>query len=291
MIEGPPPERRPDLPFEGALLRWALLCVPIVYLVQPLGVLIHEILGHGLTARLYGGWFRGFVTDPWGGGYALCDAPGFELQIALAGAAAEAVAGLMALLAARRVSPGGAPRVSLLLVSAALLESACFIVVLGGFPGFEGSDFRQVADLLGDPGLGPGFAVAGGAGFLAVVCAFGVMLLREADATFGPAVASRGWRRAAVVLLLVLLPGLRWLLLRVSIALDPLQAIYRSPDPWPMFAAVAVHAVVAVVLFSIPRRGGSVAPSGPPGWRPLAGAWCLAIALFACARFWWNDGG
>ncbi len=56
-------------------IRLALFILPIAYIAGILGVAIHEILGHGLTALLLGGEFNGFVLKWDAMGWAYCSLP------------------------------------------------------------------------------------------------------------------------------------------------------------------------------------------------------------------------
>ena len=43
-------------------IRLAFFALPIVYVAEILGTIIHEVLGHGLSAVLLGGQFSGFTV-------------------------------------------------------------------------------------------------------------------------------------------------------------------------------------------------------------------------------------
>ncbi len=49
---------------------WIAFALPIAYVGIILAVVIHEVVGHGVTAVVSGGVFEGFVVYPDGGGFA-----------------------------------------------------------------------------------------------------------------------------------------------------------------------------------------------------------------------------
>ena len=288
MNAGPGTAAAPDPPFRRRLLRWALLCLPVVYLSHPLLTLIHEVLGHGLAARLHGGWFRGFYVYPLGGGFAVCDAPGFELQVVLAGWAADAVALLAFLLVAGRLPCGSSFRAALLLAAMLFSEFALAQAFHEGVYFNDVGDFTRAAALLEAGSAGLALAFGGATGFLATVYGFGRVLVRDADLGFGREIAARDGRRALVVTLLVLLPGGWWL----AMAAGPLgwsRSIFTGPV-WPYLAALGAHAIVAAILFLLPARSGDSRPASPPGWKSILAAWVVALTLFSCAWLWWMRG-
>lgn len=278
-VSPPDPRREPALARRWIL--WTLFIVPTTYFLSILGTLIHEAAGHGLAALLCGGRFGGFWFDSWGRGASGADAPGFEMQVLVAGTAVEAAAALLALLGARRMPRGHWGRVAALLAAWEFMGSACFGVFLGGFPEMGTSDFARAAEFLPGPQWGRLFAVAGGLAFVTSAAALGTLLTSEAEAAFGTVVGARGGRRAAVVMLFVLLPGLRWLLPWIAFSVDPHGEIYRVPSVWPLWAAILVHAAVALVLTLVPGRAPPGSEASVPGRMPIGAAWALAAVLLS----------
>jgi len=277
--------------FGRRLLRWSLFVLPIAYLVRPLGSLIHEVLGHGLVAVLYGGEFKGFYVDSWGNGTAHAFAHGFEIQMGVAGAAAEAVFGLVAAFAAGRTRHGTPQRLALLILSLTLLESACFAVVMGGFhedhPSLLAeyvslSDFAKVVAESGHPGLRPAFALLGTVAFVTVALGFSRLLAQEGEASFGPDFRRRGWRRGSVLLLFILCPGLWWF-----------HALGVSPLDW-----ITTYPPCAIIVLSHPGIAGFFAirrseeaqdpPEDPPGWPVVAVAIGAGVLSLMLSPFVWN---
>ena len=115
----------PPWRFLRGLLAWALFAAPIVYFGMSAAVLVHEVLGHGVTSLLTGGEFRGFELDFQGGGHASTDSPDAAARawVLAGGVLWEAATGVLLLLLATRVRPLHW-RVFLLIVAANFLHDA-----------------------------------------------------------------------------------------------------------------------------------------------------------------------
>lgn len=276
--------------FAGRFLRWSLFLVPLAYFVVPFGVLVHEVLGHGLATLVCGGSFHGFHVMPWGGGMAFCEAPGFAMQVHLGGVASEAVIALLALFAGRRRPPGTPGRVALLLVACWLLMSSFVGVFVGGVHGCEDSDFSKVAVLIDDPRARPALSLTGAVGFIASAGSIGWLLVEDARSAFSTDLLTARWRRIAAALLFVGLPGSWWWVLPWTIGSGEGISI-PGESLSPFLGAALCHATVTLLLLLASGRGAATASTVPPGWRSIVAAWCCSLALLGCTVFWWSEFG
>jgi len=110
-------------------------------------VLIHEILGHGATARLLGGSFFAVYATPLSG-FASLYLPGMDhgalAAVLLAGIAVTSLFGLAALVLARRAK--GAAKIALLLFAEAALMTSALYLAYGGMRG-DGDPYVAAAYL------------------------------------------------------------------------------------------------------------------------------------------------
>ncbi len=198
-------------PFTRRLAVLAAFLMPIGYVGIILGVVSHELLGHGLTAILLGGHFEGFVIKSDGMGWAIAypaqGAPEWHDSVIWAGGvAATMVVGLVLL------GLGILCRRSLwlctsliILAQETLLDSAAYTFWSALYPGTVG-DAARIVELTGS-GVVQGLLVALGVTLTVTATVIPFKLLLDAAESW---LTAGGYftssQRAVVIVVLFLVP-------------------------------------------------------------------------------------
>lgn len=263
------------------VLLWCAYLLPLGYLGLLLAVTVHEVLGHGLTAVLYGGRFEAFYVTFDGMGAAWSSAPGHRIEVLAGGTIAQIALGTLLLAASALLRRR-------LLLRAGLLVLA-FNLFLDGLPygfwdavylGGRGDVSRILAHDAWAGHRALFLLVLGGlyVGSVALTCR---MLFRTLEDDLGA--LSLG---AASTLALAMVVGVG----AGSAAFDWNQLV-PGADLVPTWGSIGLQVVVGLWLVVTRRR--EVVPQPVPGrhWKiAISASWILCAAAVFAVAVWLRHG-
>jgi len=272
-----------------------LFIFPIAYVAEILAVTIHEVLGHGLSAVVFGGSFSGFVIKDDAMGWAFSSLPSNASHWAHilylgSGVIATTVAGLLFLWGTLLVRDRAYIHISLLLLS--------FMCMMDGIPYLLWNSYHPVPP--GDLGkiiaiwrVGQlPWAVAIREIFLVIGC----LLFCASTAYFYTAIFARmetlildggqfcGPSRLWALLLLLGVPG--------AIAWFTFDWNQLAPGVGILPCVVGALSVLimAFILFWFRLKMNSNSSVPPPTWKLLAASWGLLAVTVVVIEFWLQHG-
>ena len=196
----------------------ALFLAPIAYVSNIASLAVHEVLGHGGTALLLGGQFKGFDLKWDGMGHAMMSpAPGappsHSILILAAGPCATTVTGLALLGAVRVAKRSIAFRMTLLLLSLSCLLDGPPYLFWNAYRPVPPGDIGRILTLLSKGGSTDtsywrwSFMVIGGAVSLIATVGLLAILFQAMEESLGNGERLRGLKRAVVLIVLLAIPG------------------------------------------------------------------------------------
>jgi len=265
----------------------AALCLVVtiassVYAAQMVGVLAHEIVGHGLVAVLVGGTFERFVVDPAAHGYAVFDGvpAGRRWIPTWGGIAVQLVLGVAAMVLSRlRGHAIGHAGLACLAFAITNAGSAIGYALQGVLSG-SGDAGHLRHDLGGVPRIALALALFGA--YLALLdwTLRRLMPLLDAQAGAPPSIG----RRRAWFLWTGALPVAALKLAR------PPSTVFEPVMDW-VSRLVILSAIVLVGLWRVRTVPRGAVTERPPFGVVGAAAWAaFALLLGVLAATWWTHG-
>jgi hypothetical protein len=258
--------------FAPRALLWLLFLCPLFYVAYITNVVVHEAVGHGVTALLCGGQFSRFDIHLDGMGYAYAWSHDYPNLVSAAGVLAEIAVGLplMALALLDRRSA---------LRRAALAVFATLFLVSAGSYGFWNTyyprppgDWGRILDDLDSPTLRLALVVGFGLLYAASSIAGSAILFRALEDHLGPLYR---WRLVAVLAFFVTAG------IALNFLLDWNQLI-ENVGRVPQYGGAYLQLAVSLVLPLWLRPDLHPAPIPSRRWiLPIAASWaaCGAIVL------------
>lgn len=264
---------RTDSPSLGRrLLLAGLVVVPLAYASMLAGTVVHEVLGHGLTAIAVGGEFHGFVIRADGAGYARTSGDeNHRIAVLAAGIVVTTVVGFALLLAARRLRGRDFACVAALVPALLFLQESGSYAFWGALVGRPPADFGKIVHMVGTQEARVVLSIASGAVWLAAV----VLGMRELFLWMQRVTGSSTTRRALAVLasFAVVDAGL-WMVFDWDRFVPGLAR-------WPSVVASAVDVGVMALLFQFRRADVPPASTDAARWRRAILVSWVASALFS----------
>jgi len=273
----------------------ALFLAPIAYVSNIASLAVHEVLGHGGTALLLGGQFKGFDLQWDGMGHAMMSAapgapPSHSILILAAGSCATTVAGLALLGAAILARRSAALRLTLLLLSLLCLLEGPPYLLWNAYRPVPPGDIGEILALLSRGGSTDtsywrwSFMIFGG--FISLTATVGLLafLFQAVEESLGNGERLRGVMRAVVLIVFLAIPGsiawfvFEWNQLAPGIGLLP--CLVGS-------ASVVVTAAGLYFVSLDPRPSPSLRTIS---WRHLLASWGAAVVTIAVMLLWLTDG-
>ena len=271
-------------------LRLMCFVLPLAYVALILGVVAHEVLGHGLAAVAVGGTFSGFVIRwdgmGWASAYAAEGAPPIHTVVILSAGIVVTTAIALGLLLIGRLYP---KRVHLRL---ALLVFA-YIFFMDGLPYLFWNAWRptppgdvgRILAILAMKWSGVAWLRLlilgiGGIALLAVTIHFCLRFLQSVEQIVNDGERLVGMRRAAVILLLFGLSSSAWFMF------DWNQLIHGIGQ-LPSIVGAGVMIATATVLYRYSLKPVPLRPNPTTTWRNIVTAWAavaVTMALIWCAN-------
>jgi len=273
----------------------ALFLLPIGYLAEILGVAVHEILGHGLSAVLLGGTFSGFALRWDAMGWAFCALPPaasltHQILYLASGVIATTLCGAMfsclTFFFRRRLDI----QLALFVISLVCLMDGIPYALWNAYHPIPPGDIGYLISLCREAQL-PGisairwalFAVSAFlfAGVTLVLCA-AIFVRLEALVLSGKQFT--GGPRVLALFFLLAVPGsLGWFTFDWS---QLVPGIGMLPE---LVGAFSVVAAAAVLFWYRPRLELRI-PVRAIAWHHVALSWACLMATIAALGFWFNEG-
>ena len=267
-------ETQPTLRRVGPLLAFAL---PWAYAVYLGAVLVHEVLGHGVTAWIVGGRFTGMSITLDGGGWAMANGGDHQWIVTAAGSVVGVTTGIVFLWLSTRQRARYPLRLALLLFGAMLVINDTSYPFWGSFFAGRPSDYGRLVHMADSDIVRYGLAVFWGEGFLAATILGNRMLFHAIEDYLGPL----GRRDAAfIVALFVVLGGGAWFIYDWG-------PLVEGAGKIPNVVGALLQAVVAVWLYRSRRLEVDAVEVPPRRWVVgiavvwvVSGAWVASVALW-----------
>lgn len=276
-------------PYTRRLTVLAAYLLPIAYTGLILGVVTHELLGHGLTAILLGGHFKGFVIKPDGMGWATVfatrDAPDWhEVVILTGGVLATLIVGVI-LLGLAFVCRRSMWLCTLFIVLAGetLLDSAAYTFWSALSPGTVG-DAARIVELTGSTAAHVILATFGALLTLVATVVPFKLLLDAVEPWLARGEQPVTTQRVIAIVVLFLIPmgvgyyGFDW------------NQLIEGVGFLPAHANLVLIIFVAIAFWFWPRRWMAVDTCEASAVLPISIAWLVGIAMALVTAFWLSNG-
>ena len=267
------------------MIALAMFLLPTAYLAGVLSVLAHEVLGHGITAWIVGGTFRGFAINWDGGGWAMAAAPPGspewkEIAVLAGGCLAETEVGLLCLLLTIPYRRRFYMKTALLLVGYFCLTEALSYVFWGLYQpssaqGQEGliADFTRIYQITGNAYLHSVLMPAAGLLFLATTIGGSLLLFRWIEEYVAGTQGLHGWLRAVSLLAFLALPGI------VGWFIYDWEQIIPGIGRRPCIVGAAAQVICAALLYRWSLRPSTDQPELRGAVVPVIAVWMTALLL------------
>ncbi|MCC7407653.1 MAG: hypothetical protein IT442_06250 [Phycisphaeraceae bacterium] len=266
----------------------ALLAIaPFGYLGLILGVVSHEIVGHGLMSLAVGGEFLGFLIRFDGGGYAIVPLPEHAqpwqtVCVYFGGVAITSLLGMVILGAGwlcRRHAWVGLPLI--VLAFAVLMEGIPYVFWNAVHPVLHG-DIGRVLAIIDLSWLRVLLIVTGGVGLVAVTWTFTALLYSVLQGWLACGAVLENSLRLALLALLGLVPGLGWLIFDWDWLLPGIGNLPNISGLLLHLAAAASLAWIRLPPMTLRSHKGLVAT--------LVTGWCMTAVCLIAIALWFHDG-
>ena len=248
-----------------------LLVVPLAYASLIASIVVHEVLGHGLTSLALGGRFDGFVVFPDGLGYARTGGyAGHEVAVFAAGNVVSMALGLLLLFAARRLRGRDLACIAALVPALFLIEDSGSYAFWGALSARPPSDFGRIVRILGTHDAHVALSVATGAAWVGGV----VLALRELFLWIERMAGSLPTGRAVAVLAsyAAIVTGF-WMLF-------DWDQVTPGLARWPSVVGAGIDVAVMALMFQFRRADVPAAAIEPARWRRAIVVSWVASAVF-----------
>lgn len=260
----------PRKAFIVRVLAVAVFIGPLSYVASILSVVLHEVVGHGLVARAFGGTFSEFAVLPDAYGWAACDCEQHPIAFHAGGMVVTTIVGLLLLILSALVRRRPLTRLSLLVFAIMLLsEGLPYAFWNAIFPRPPGDMGRILIALDTGAGVRYGLILVCGTGWIAGTFITLLLMWRSLEAILGRLSLARA---VLVAVLFMAAPGIvYWCTFDWNQLID---GVGQVP------AVVGACLYVATPVLLVRERAHDVAPL-----RITRGKWIAAIAAswLACA--------
>ncbi len=267
--------------FTFGLVGWFAFLGPLGYVAYITAVVVHEVIGHGVTAWLLGGEFTGFAILPDGMGWAAAWCEGHNNIVLAGGIVTGTVFGLVLMWIGSRTRHL-LSRAALLLFAECMLQDAAPYAFWNSLFVRPPGDFGRILLDLDNPALRWALVVLFGAIYAVTTVLIAVMLYRCIESNLGP--FSRGRAMLLAWVFFGLGGAASWF------GFDWNQLI-EGVGRLPQFAGAGLQLAVAPVLVAVTRE--EVAPVRISGrsWGVAISASVLAcLTLVLALTLWLKDG-
>ena len=179
----------PVLPRKAFIVRIFALAAfigPLSYVASILSVVLHEVVGHGLVARVFGGTFSEFAVFPDAYGWAACNCDQHPIAFLAGGMVVTTTVGLMLLIVGALVPRRPLTRLGLLVFTIMLLsEGLPYAFWNAVFPRPPGDMGRILIALDAGWGMRYGLILACGMGWIAGTLVALLLMWRSLEAILG----------------------------------------------------------------------------------------------------------
>ena len=257
----------------------AALALPLAYAGSLAAVIVHEALGHGVTAAALGGRFAGLRVRLDLMGYAsVTSPPGARVAVLAGGIVSTTLVGALLVLFSRRAKDPVAGLVLAVLAIAFLQEGPPYAVWNAAIG--EGGDVGRILGIIGR-GARAWLLPLAVLVYVAGTWAGHAALFRRAEDLLGPLSRGAAWSVAGGVALVVFAG---------SVAFD-WKALLGTTTPWPATGALALGLAVAAVLVGRRRREMARVDVSAGRWvLAVTAAWIVTALLSMAVALWLADG-
>ena len=255
--------------------------VPWAYAVYLGAVLVHEVLGHGMTAWIVGGRFTGMSIRLDGGGWARADGGDLQWVVTAAGSIVGVATGTLFLWLSTHLRARYLLRLALLLWGLMMVINDTSYPFWGSLFAGRPSDYGRLVYMADSGVVRYGLAAFWGAGFLAAMILGNRMLFRAIEDYLGPL----DRRHAAFVAVLFgALGGAAWF------AFD-WTPLVEGAGTIPNVVGALLQAAVAVWLYRGRRLDVDAVEVSREHWiAGIAVAWIVSGAWVASVAVWLRQG-
>lgn len=263
------------------LVAWFAFLGPLGYVAYITAVIVHEIIGHGVTAWLLGGEFTGFVILPDGMGWASAWSEDHHNIVLAGGIVVGTIFGLTLLWLGCRTR-NLLSRAALLLFAECMLQDAAPYAFWNSLFVRPPGDFGRILLDLDNPALRWAMVVLFGAIYVVTTVLLAVMLYRCIESNLGP------FSKARAMLLAWVFFGLggaaSWF------GFDWNQLI-EGVGSLPQWVGAGLQLAVAPLLVAVTREEVAPVRISRRTWGVAISASVLACLMFVLALTFWLKNG
>lgn len=255
--------------------------LPLAYVGSVAAVVVHEVLGHGLTAAALGGTLRRFwVQLDLMGAATTSSPPEHRVPVLAAGVVASTLVGAVLVMLARRVR-GPWLGLALAVVAAGCLHEGPPYALWNTVFDAGSGDMARLLSLVDRERVRPWLLVLSMTALVAGTWFAHLAIFRRCEDLLGP--LSRGRAIALGV-------GMA-LVVTIGYGVFDWAALLGRSTPWPTLGALALGLLVAAGLVAL-RRAEVPTRSRPPApaWRAVACAWTATGATVVAIALWLSHG-
>jgi hypothetical protein len=263
------------------LVAAALVFVPLAYSSLIASIVVHEVLGHGLTSLAVGGRFDGFVIHADGFGYAMTSGyAGHEVAVLAAGNVVSMALGVLLLFTARRLRGREFACIAALVPALLLVEDAGSYAFWGALSARPPSDFGRIVRILSTHEAHVALSVATGVVWVGAV----VLVVRELFLWIERMAGSLPTGRALVVLAtFAAIDAAGWMLF-------DWDQVTPGLARWPSVVGAGIDVAVMALMFRFRKSDAPPAAIEPARWRrAIVVSWVASAAFVAVVLAIWHE--